>query len=75
LFKTTFTTTTTTAMRPTWPGMAELEACVARFMKVIIINLATRPDAENRLKKPKQSFVFEFSARNNFLVLVNYTSN
>ena len=24
--------------------------------------------AKNRLKKPKQSFVFEFSARNNFLV-------
>ena len=29
--------------------------------------------AENRLKKPKQSFVFEFSALNNFLVRVNYT--
>jgi hypothetical protein len=49
-------------------GMAELDACVARFMKVIIRNLATHPDAENRLKKPKQSFVFEFSAHNNFLV-------
>ena len=54
-------------------GMAELNACVARFMKVIIRNLATHPDAENRLKKPKQSFVFEFSASNNFLVRVNYT--
>jgi hypothetical protein len=53
--------------------MAELDAWVARLMKVIMRNLATHPDAENRLKKPKQSFVFEFSAHNNFLVRVNYT--
>jgi succinate dehydrogenase flavin-adding protein (antitoxin of CptAB toxin-antitoxin module) len=26
--------------------MAEMDACVARFMKVIIRNLATQPDAE-----------------------------
>ena len=37
-------------------GMAELDACVARFMKVIIRNLATHPDAENRLKKTKTKF-------------------
>ena len=28
---------------------------------------------ESPKKKPKQSFVFEFSAHNNFLVRVNYT--
>ncbi len=37
-------------------GMAELDACVARFMKVIIRNLATRPDTENRLKKTETKF-------------------
>ena len=41
-------------------GLAELDACVARFMKVIIRNLATRPDAENRPKNQKKVLYLNF---------------